>query len=226
MLSHHAVKRHSHSQSSSYGKWSVKCIGPQKWFLRMKNNRVKSGITFSFKWKRPNYSGARVLFFPFFFFFYFNVYFVIPRSVLHGSMKTLLHCLPKKSHIDIPHSTSVVAVHLPGPVALTWRRRWHEVPVEIRKNVFFDRSFRNVLLRRGQTSIIIWTVVRYIWGQKWDFCDAALHNLWNIKIRPESCPPLCRYHSGVTTAVAFGIGPPPISVEKQQRLWLAIMADP
>ena len=82
----------------------------------MSNIRLKSGIRFFFKRKWSNYSRARVLYI----FLIQCVYFPIWE---------LFFSACKNSHIDILHSTSVVAVQLTCQFALTCRRKWHRVPV-------------------------------------------------------------------------------------------------
>ena len=106
------------------------CIGCQKWFVCMKNIQLKSGITFSFKfkWKQSNYSGARVLKM-----FYFNVFI----SKCYGVWE-LCSIVCKNVHIDIPHSTSSVAVQLTCPVA-------YDVKVKVTWGTYGDKKMWEVL---------------------------------------------------------------------------------
>ena len=77
----------------------------QKWFVRMKNIRLKSGISFSFKWKQSNHSRARVLIF----FYNFSVFISKCYGLALACVWELCSTACQNVHIDIPHSTSIVA---------------------------------------------------------------------------------------------------------------------
>ena len=97
----------------------------------IKNIQLKSGITFSFKWKRSNYSGTRVLIFC------FNVFI----RKCYGLALTIENIAPLPANIPTLTSPIVPQVwlhNLPVHCLLMWRRRWHEVLAGIRKCVLWQ----------------------------------------------------------------------------------------
>ena len=116
----------------------------QKWFVPIKNIQLKSRITSFFKWKPSKYSG----------FSYFTL-----MCLFRIYLWKLCPIACKKSHIDIPHSASVVAAQLTCPFALVYRRRWHEVPAGIRKCILWQVISKHSLTPRPTHHIIMYSEI-------------------------------------------------------------------
>ena len=102
---------------------------------------LKLGMSFCFKWKQSNYSGARILI------YYSNVFiskcYGLGFSI--GVWELSLHCLQIFPHwhpLLVPqmwlcdiiwYASRAHLEQLTSPFALTWRCRWQEVPAGMRK---------------------------------------------------------------------------------------------